>query len=336
MNVRSDNIDGGEGVEHKVVGIRSDHSAKDDYALESELFKDDDIEIVGVGTSDEDGFASKRRYFNAFIHTHTVISGEVLDDMPNCGIICQHGQGVDTIDVDAATKRGVKVTNVPGFNVDEVSDHALTFAMMLGKNIPYYNAAVKEDGVYHASSCKPNVKLAEMNLGLLGFGRISRRLAQKAKVIFGCVSAYDAFMDEAAAREIGVRIVSDLDTLIREADILSVHLPLTDETRDLIDARRLAMMKPTAYVVNCARGAIVNNQALSDALDKGVILGAAVDVVEPEPPGKEGNPLIRNKRCVVTPHVAWYSKSAIKKMRMDAAKSALAFLRGETPPCLVN
>ena len=215
-------------MEHKVIGIRSDHSAKDDYALERELFKDDDIEIVGVGTSDEDGFAKERRSFNAFIHTHTVISGEVLDDMPVCGIICQHGQGVDTIDVDAATKRGIKVTNVPGFNVDEVSDHALTFAMMLGKNIPYYNAAVKEEGIYHARACKPNVKLAEMNLGLLGFGRISRRLAQKAKVIFGSVSAYDTFMDEAAAREIGVRIVSDLDTLIREADILSVHLPLTD------------------------------------------------------------------------------------------------------------
>ncbi|MDR3353950.1 MAG: C-terminal binding protein [Synergistaceae bacterium] len=323
-------------MEHKIVGIRSDHSAQDDYALEREFFKDDDIEIVGVGTSDEDGFARKRQSFNAFIHTHTFITGEVLDDMPNCGIICQHGQGVDTIDVDAATKRGVKVTNVQGFNVDEVSDHALTFAMMLGKNIPYYNAAVKEEGVYHARSCKPNVKLAEMNLGLLGFGRISRRLAQKAKVIFGSVSAYDMFMDEAVARKLGVRAVPDLDTLIREADILSVHLPLTEETRNLIDAEKLAMMKRTAYLVNCARGAIVNNQALSDALDKGLILGAAVDVVEPEPPGKEGNPLIRNKRCVVTPHVAWYSKSAIIRMRMDAAQSARAFLRGETPPWLLN
>ena len=96
------------------------------------------------------------------------------------------------------------------------------------------------------------------------------------------------------------------------------------------------MMIPTAYLVNCARGAIVNNQALSDALDRGVILGAAVDVVEPEPPGKEGNPLIRNKSCVVTPHVAWYSKSAVKKMRTDAAKSALAFLRGENPAYLIN
>jgi D-3-phosphoglycerate dehydrogenase len=323
-------------VRHKVAGIRSDHSAQDNYALERELFKDDDIEIVGVGTSDEDMFSRKRRSFNAFIHTHTVVSGDVLDDMPDCGIICQQGQGVDTIDVDAATKRGVKVTNVQGFNVDEVSDHALAFAMMLGKNIPYYNAAVKEDGVYHARACKPNVKLAEMNLGLLGFGRISKRLAQKAKVIFGSVSAYDTMMDETAAREIGVRIAPSVDALLREADILSVHLPLTDETRNLIDAEKLALMKPTAYVVNCARGAIINNQALSDALDNGVILGAAVDVVEPEPPGKEGNPLIRNKRCLVTPHVAWYSKSAIKKMRMDAATSALAFLRGDAPPWLIN
>jgi D-3-phosphoglycerate dehydrogenase len=180
------------------------------------------------------------------------------------------------------------------------------------------------------------VKLAEMNLGLLGFGRVSRRLAQKARVIFGSVSAYDVLMDEAAASEAGVRVAPDLDTLIREADILSIHLPLTGETRNLIDAGKLALMKPTAYLVNCARGAIVDNQALSDALDNGVISGAAVDVVEPEPPGKEGNPLIRNKRCMVTPHVAWYSKSAIKRMRTDAAQSALAYLRGETPPWLIN
>ena len=320
----------------KIVGIRSTHSAKDDYALEREIFKDDGIEIIGVSFDDEEAFRLERRKFNAFIHTHTVVSGEVLDDMPECGIICQHGQGVDTIDVDAATVRGVKVTNVQGFNIDEVSDHTLAFAMMLGKNIPYYNMAVKEDNLYHAKACPPNVKLAEMNLALLGFGRIARQLAEKARGIFGNVSAYDIQMDHAAAERLGVKVTEDADTLIREADILSLHLPLTRETRNIMDADKLALMKPTAYFVNCARGGLVDNQALSDALDKGTIRGAAVDVVEPEPPGKEGNPLIRNKRCIVTPHVAWYSKSAILRMRTDAARSALAFLRGETPPQLIN
>ncbi|MDR3332573.1 MAG: C-terminal binding protein [Synergistaceae bacterium] len=320
----------------KIVGIRSDSSAQDDYAMEREMFEGDDIEIVGVNINDDEEFAGKRRSFNAFIHTHTVVSGEVLDDMPDCGIICQQGQGVDTIDIEAATARGVKVTNVQGFNVEEVSDHALAFAMMLGRNIPFYADAVIEKGIYSFKACPPNVKLAEMNLALLGFGRVSRRLAKKAKAIFGSVSAYDPVMDASVAEASGVSVVNDLDVLLREADILSIHVPLLKETRHLIDAGKLSLMKPTAYLVNCARGAIVDNQALSDALDRGVILGAAVDVVEPEPPGIEGNPLIRNKRCIVTPHIAWYSKSAIKRMRSDAAESARAFLRGQTPPQLLN
>lgn len=320
----------------KIVGIRSDHSAKDNYALEREIFKDDDIGIIGVSIYDDEAFRRERRAFNAFIHTHTVVSASALDDMPGCGIICQQGQGVDTIDVEAATARGVKVTNVQGFNIEEVSDHALAFAMMLGKNIPYYNMAVKEENIYHCKACPPNVKLAEMNLALLGFGRIAKRLAEKAKVIFGSVTVYDIVMDHDAAERIGVKVAASAEELISGADILSLHLPLTKETRDFIDAGKLALMKPAAYLVNCARGGLIDNQALSDALDSGAISGAAVDVVEPEPPGEEGNPLIRNKRCIVTPHVAWYSQSALLRMRRDAAVSARAFLRGETPPQLIN
>ncbi|MDR2779845.1 MAG: C-terminal binding protein [Synergistaceae bacterium] len=317
----------------KVVGVFSKCSEFDDYSAERSIFNGRDIEIVGVNDANE--FDALKGRFDALILTNAKITGEVMDSMPRCKVICRHGQGFDNIDVPEATSRGIKICNVPGFNTDEVSDHALAFALMLGRNIPFYSHEVKVNHVWGFNSFPANVKISEMNLALLGFGRISRRLAEKARPLFGRVASYDPFMDVDAARRIGVEIYDDIDSLIKNADILSVHVPLSKDTYHLIGAEKLAIMKPTAYLINCARGALVDNDALNDALENGRLAGAAVDVVEPEPAPKE-HVLYNQKKCVVTPHVAWYSSTAIKRMRTEAANSALAVFDGLEPEGSVN
>jgi D-3-phosphoglycerate dehydrogenase len=317
----------------KIVGVFSACSSFDDYSVERELFKDRDIEIVGVGDAEE--FAAKRGGFNALILTNAKVTKEVMESMPRCEVVCRHGQGFDNIDVPGATSLGIKVCNVPGFNTDEVSDHALAFALMLGRNIPFYSHEVKVNHIWSFNSFPANVKISEMNLALLGFGRIARLLAQKARPLFGRRTAYDPFMDEEAARLAGVEVAASMDSLLRGADILSIHVPLSKDSYHLIDAEKLALMKPTAYLINCARGALVDNIALNDALESGRIAGAAVDVVEPEPSPKE-HVLYDQKKCVVTPHVAWYTSTAIKRMRHEAASSALAVFDGLQPGGCVN
>ena len=317
----------------KVVGVFSKCSAFDDYSVERALFKGRDIEIAGVGDAGE--FASLRGAFDALILTNAKVTGEVMDAMPRCKVICRHGQGFDNIDVPEASSRNIKVCNVPGFNTDEVSDHVLAFALMLGRNIPFYSHEVKISHVWDFNSFPANVKISEMNLALLGFGRISRRVAEKARPLFGRVAAYDPFIDIDAAHRIGVEVYDDMHSLIKNADILSIHVPLSEETYHLIGAEELAVMKPTSYLINCARGALVDNDALNDALENGRLAGAAVDVVEPEPSPKE-HVLYEQKKCVVTPHVAWYSSTAIKRMRTEAANSALAVFDGLEPGGSVN
>lgn len=315
------------------VGVFSDCSIFDGFSIERDMFEKNDIEVIGVADVAE--FEARRREFDAFILSNPIVSRESIADMKRCRVICRHGQGVDNIDVEAATELGVIVCNVPGFNTDEVSDHALAFALMLGRNIPFYHHHVCAEHTLGFATEKPNVKIAEMTLGLLGFGRISRRFAQKAMPLFDRVIAYDPYMDADAAHSLGVEVIDDMDTLMSESDILSVHVPLTKATHHLVSAEKIALMKQGAYLINCARGPLVDNDALNDALERGHLAGAAVDVVEPEP-SPTHHPLYDQPRCVVTPHVAWYSSSAIRTMRIEAAQSALNVLEGRPPLARVN
>ena len=317
----------------KRIGIMSTCSSPDGYALERKIFEDDDVEIVGIGNLEE--LEKVRSGLSALIIGNARVTAEAVRDMPLCSVICRHGQGVDNIDVEEASRHGIKVCNVPGFNTEEVSDHALAFALMLARNIPFYNDTVKNDRIWKYSSYPANIRVSEMTLGLLGFGRIAQRLASKATSLFGRIATYDPWVDRAAANRLGVEVLGGIDDLLGCADVLSIHIPLTDDTHHLIGAETLAKMKRTAYLVNCSRGGIVDAEALNDALDKGALAGAAVDVIEPEP-APHDYILYDQRKCVVTPHVAWYSSSAFRQMRQEAAESAIRALRGEMPACCLN
>lgn len=320
-------------MKSKIVGVFSACSAFDDYAVENKILKENGISIIGIDNTQQ--FSELRKHFDGLILTNAKISKNVMQQMPNCKVICRHGQGYDNIDVASATELGIRICNVPGFNTDEVSDHALAFALMLARNIPFYDHAVCVDHIWNFNSYPANVKVSEMTLALLGFGRISKRLAEKAKPLFGRIIVYDPFIDQEAALKIGVEVYPTIDDILPDADIVSIHVPLSQDTLHLINEEKLRKMKSSAYLINCARGSLVDNIALNDALENGRLAGAAVDVVEPEPSPKE-HVLYDQKKCVVTPHVAWYSSTAIVRMRTEAAQSALAVFEGRIPSGCVN
>ncbi len=264
------------------------------------------------------------------------VTPEVMDAMPRCRLISRLGVGIDNIDVPAATARGIWVANVPDYGTDEVSTHAIALALAQLRGLPQLineTRAGKWDGLAVA----PITRLTALTLGVMGFGRIGSAAARKAMGIGMRVIAHDPFVSHETIRVAGAQPV-DLDTLFKEADVVSLHVPLNAGTRRIINARLLGLMKTSAYLVNTARGGVIDEAALLDAVNAGQIRGAALDVLSVEPPAAD-NPvlqaLIKHERIMVTPHIAWYSEQGRVDMHTFAAEDIARFLRGEPlrTPC---
>lgn len=245
-----------------------------------------------------------------------------------CKIITRYGIGTDTIDIPEATRHGIIVCNVPDYCVEEVSDHAISHILGCARKITLANNLVKS-GTWSLGPLKPISRLSLLRLGLLGFGRIPRRVAAKAKVFGFSIIAYDPNIDDAFANEAGVRRVS-FEDLCRDADIISVHAPLTDETRGMLNADAFSKMKDGVIIVNTARGGLINESHLYDAVLSGKVGAVALDVMSSEPPSAD-NPLLRLPNVVITPHSAWYSEQALADLQYRAAWEVAAVLRGERP-----
>jgi D-3-phosphoglycerate dehydrogenase len=260
-----------------------------------------------------------------------------MDAMPRCKLISRLGVGVDNIDVPAATHRGIWVANVPDYGVDEVSLHAMSLLLAQLRGLPRLVADTRS-GKWTLSPVKPIARLTGQTLGIVGFGRIGRSLATKAAGFGLRLLACDPYLDAAGIRAAGAQPV-DLETLLHESDFVSLHLPLNDETRHIIGARTLAMMKPSAYLINTARGELIDEVALLAAVRAGQIRGAALDVLSVEPPPVDHpvlSELLKEERILVTPHGAWYSEEAMTDMRARATENVVRVLRGEQPRTPVN
>lgn len=265
------------------------------------------------------------------------VTAEVMDAMPKCKLISRLGVGIDNIDVPAATQRGIWVANVPDYGVDEVSLHAMSLLLAQLRGLPRLIADTRE-GRWDSSAMRPIARLTGQTLGIVGFGRIGRSLATKASGFGVRILAYDPYLDSAAIQEGGAQ-PADLETLLRESDFISLHLPLNDETRHIINAKTLAMMKSSTYLINTARGGLIDEAALFAAVQNKQIRGAALDVLSAEPPPKDHpvlSALLKEERILVTPHVAWYSEEAMIDMRARAAEDVVQVLRGEKPRTPVN
>ncbi len=248
----------------------------------------------------------------------------VIEGLARCRAIVRYGIGVDNIDQAAASERRIMVANVPDYGTDEVSSQAVALALAVSRRIGLHDAEVRA-GRWSTGVLQPMYRLRGRTLGLVGFGRIARMTLDKlAGFGFGRVLVHDPKSDLPA----GVQRV-DMDTLCAEADVISLHAPLNEQTRHLLDARRIGLMRPTAIVVNTARGGLVDTQALYEALRERRILGAGLDVFEQEPPG--AHPIFTLDNVVVTNHMGWYSEEAMRELQRKTALEAARVLRGEEP-----
>jgi D-3-phosphoglycerate dehydrogenase len=252
------------------------------------------------------------------------VSRRVIDAMTRCRAVIRYGIGVDNIDQAAARERGIMVANVPDYGTDEVSSQAVALALAVSRRLWLHDREVRE-GRWSTGVLQPMFRLRGRTLGLVGFGRIARMTLEKfAGFGFGRVLVHDPRADLPE----GVQRV-DMDTLCAEADVISLHAPLNDQTRHLVDARRIALMRPTAIVVNTARGGLVDTDALCAALAARQILGAGLDVFEQEPPG--AHPILELDNVVVTNHIGWYSEEAMRDLQRKTTEEAARVLRGEPP-----
>jgi D-3-phosphoglycerate dehydrogenase len=261
------------------------------------------------------------------------IDAATLASLERCRVIVRYGIGVDSIDLAAATRLGIPVVNVPDYALDEVADHALALLLALARKLPQAAAGVRA-GAWGLGPLRPLRSLAGRTLGLAGFGAIARRVALRAQAFGMRVQAYDPYVDADAMSERGVAPV-DWEALLATSDALSLHLPLTDETHHLFDAEAFAAMTPGALLVNTSRGAVVRTPDLVAALDSGAVAGAALDVLEVEPP-RADEPLLAHPNAIVTAHCAWYTEEALDRLKRLAAEEVARALRGERPKHVVN
>lgn len=261
------------------------------------------------------------------------INAAVIATLTRCKIIIRCGIGVDNVDLVAAKARGIPVCNVPDYGVREVAEHALALAFALVRQLPQIDHRLRS-GTWKIIPDRPMPALHASTFATAGFGRIART-AHEMMRSFGCTRiAYDPYVTADAMKAAGVEKV-ELDPLFTRADILSLHLPITPETKHFVSAARLAQMKKTALVVNTARGPLVDTVALAAALQGGVIAGAGLDVYEKEPIEKD-HPLFACPNALLTSHVAWYSESSIPRLQQLAAEEVIRGLRGEPLRSQVN
>jgi D-3-phosphoglycerate dehydrogenase / 2-oxoglutarate reductase len=266
------------------------------------------------------------------VRSETKVTASLMDRAPKLAAVGRAGVGVDNIDVPAATERGIYVVNAPLGNIVAAAEHAIALALALMRNIPEADRSVRA-GEWKRAKLMGR-ELRGKTLGLVGIGRVGSEVARRCAAFEMKVIAHDPFATEASARAAGAQLV-ELDELYARADVISLHTPLTDKTRGMVNADALKKMKPTAVIVNASRGEVVDAQALADALAAGTIAGAALDVFSPEPLAAD-SPLRGAPRTVLTPHIAGSTAEAQVNVAVDVVKQVLDILDGKPARYAVN
>ena len=302
-------------------------------AIEQTILADVDAELVVAQTGDEAELVQLAPPVDAILTCWKRVTPAVLDAAPACQLVSRYGIGLDNIAVEHASALGILVTNVPDFCLDEVSDHVMALLLAAARRVVTF-ASQTRNGVWNLQTGRAIPRLRGQTLGLIGYGNLAQALVPKALGFGLKIMAYTPRLAPDALAPFGVA-TNDLDFLLRSADYVSIHAPLTPETRHLIGERALRQMKPTAFLINTARGAIIDEDALYTALQAGRIAGAALDVLSQEPPTPD-HPLLGLENVIVTPHTAFYSQAAIAELARKAATQVAQLLRGEQPQNLIN
>ena len=296
--------------------------------IERELLADIDAELT-VTSGDIDQVLEEAADSDAILNTYVAWDAAAIGRLEKCRIIARYGIGVDNVDLDAASDAGIVVTNVPDYSVEEVATHALGLILASLRKVLAANDSVRS-GKWSVDSLRPIHRLSSLTVGLVGYGRIARKLAAPLQALGATIVVHDPYLNPTP----GLPPLLSLDELLATADIISLHLPLTDETRGLIDAARINAMKSGSILVNTSRGSLIDLDAVCRALVDGKLAGAGLDVFDLEPLDVrriEGVP-----NLIVTPHMAYYSDEAVAESQAKAATQVIKVLTGQTPDYQVN
>jgi len=303
-----------------------------DLDLERKLFDGAGAELVAAQCRTESDVIEAAAGCAGILLQYAPITERVLAALPQLGIVSRLGVGVDTVDTAACARHGIWVANSPDYGVGEVATHALALALALVRNVVAYHRDIHAGRWHYLSSGKLK-RAGEMTLGVVGLGRIGKRMAHVSRNVFKRVLAFDPYLIDGDFPAY-VERAADLATLFAASDVVSIHAPLNDETRGMIDAGVLSRMRAGSYVVNTARGAIVDVDDLLAALDSGILAGAGLDVLPIEPVPAE-SPLLGHPKVILTPHVAFFSVQAEVELRRKAAQNVVSWLKTGRPDYVV-
>jgi phosphoglycerate dehydrogenase-like enzyme len=304
-----------------------------DIDLERALFGPAGVDIVMAQCKTEAQVIAAGRGCRGILLQYAPIGAGVIAALPDLGIVSRIGAGFDTVDTDACAAAGVWVSNSPDYGVGEVATHALALALALIRNIVAYDRDI-DAGQWHYKSSGNLRRPAELTLGIVGLGRIGKRMAHVSRNVFKRVVAYDPHIIDGDFPAY-VERVATLSDLALISDVVSLHTPLNAETRGMVEARFFSAMKRESYFVNTARGAVVALPDLVAALDAGILAGAALDVLPHEPVPRD-SPLLVHPRAILTPHAAFYSVEAEKELRRKAAQNIISWFATGRPEYVVT
>ena len=310
-----------------------------DVDIERAIVEGAGFRLAAAQCKSEDDVIAYGRDADGVLTQYATVGARAIEAFTRCRVIARYGTGVDIVDVDAATRKGIQVSNAPNdWCADEVADHAVALWLSAARGICSYDQATR-GGEWRWQSAAPLHRIRGQVLGLLGFGAIAQMIAERAQGFDVERWAHDPYKDDAELEAKGVRPVS-FDQLVEGSDFLIIQAPLTSSTRHLFDRDVLQRMKRTALLINTARGPIVEDDALDQALSEGWIAGAALDDIEEEPAKvkdwRPTHPLFRQSRAIITPHAAYYSETSIAAVRTIAATKAVRVLSGLPPRSPVN
>ncbi|RHW35251.1 C-terminal binding protein [Oceanobacillus profundus] len=305
----------------------------DHYQIEEQFFKERNVEFRIEDCLTEESVIEKCKDADAVLSVYAPITERVINELTNCKVLVRYGIGFDNIDVKAASNKGIPVCNIPDYSIPEVATHTIAMLLHFERRIGLLDKSVRE-GKWNPNEGFNSKRLSSLTLGLVGFGNIAQETAKFAQAFGMNIVTYDPFIPDEVVHKFGIEKI-ELDELIEQSDYVSIHVPLNDGTFHLINQERLERMKNTAVILNTARGPIVDQDALVEAIKNGSIRGACLDVLEKEPVKVEDE-ILKLDNVVITPHAAFNSVEAKERLHTRVCETAYDILTGGRPQNIVN
>lgn len=307
-----------------------------DNDIEKSILEPIGAEVIGLQCKDGKRIADLAKDADAILVQYANITQDTILSLPSLKVIARYGVGMDIVDTTAAKERGIVCTNVVDYCTDEVADHNIALLLMMSRRIPMYVEETRRSKWHWSETEKPIHRFDCMQVGLIGFGRISQNMSKKLIALGFSVVSYDPFVNGSYMESKGVKSM-DFRTLLQTSDAVVLQCPYTKETHHMISIDEINMMKSGSIIVNCARGKLIDNNALYDGLVSGHLAAAGLDDIEDEPAKKfnwsaDKNPLFKLKNCFITPHVAYYSEESLIDARTFASINVREVLLGNEPP----